>query len=34
MKEFEKFEAKLRDQKGPDAAASTVGKGGLDRAEA
>ena len=34
MKEFEKFEEKLRQQKGPDAIASTVGKGSLDRAEA
>ena len=34
MKEFEKFEEKLRQQKGPDAVASMVGKGSLDRAEA
>lgn len=34
IKEFEKFEAKLREQKGPDATASTVGKGSLDRVEA
>lgn len=34
MKEFAKFEEKLRQQKGPDAVASTVGKGSLDRAEA
>ena len=34
IKEFEKFEEKLRQQKGPDAVASTVGKGSLDRAEA
>ncbi|KAK5058930.1 hypothetical protein LTR84_011194 [Exophiala bonariae] len=33
MKEFEKFEEKLRQQKGPDAAPSTVGKGSLDFAE-
>ena len=30
LKEFAKFEEKLRQQKGPDAAASTVGKGSLD----
>jgi Fe-S cluster biogenesis protein NfuA len=30
MKEFAKFEEKLRQQKGPDAAPSTVGKGSLD----
>ena len=34
MKEFAKFEEKLRLQKGPDATASTVGKGSLDTAEA
>ncbi|TKA72487.1 hypothetical protein B0A55_06697 [Friedmanniomyces simplex] len=34
MKEFAKFEEKLRAQKGPDAAPSTVGKGSLDTAEA
>lgn len=33
MKEFANFEEKLRQQKGPDAMASTVGKGSLDRAE-
>lgn len=33
MKEFAKFEEKLRQQKGPDAAPSTVGKGSLDLAE-
>ncbi|KAM0721108.1 hypothetical protein Q7P37_003394 [Cladosporium fusiforme] len=33
MKEFEKFEEKLRTQKGPDAAPSTTGKGSLDTAE-
>jgi NFU1 iron-sulfur cluster scaffold homolog, mitochondrial len=33
MKEFAKFEEKLRQQKGPDAVASTIGKGSLDRAE-
>ena len=30
MKEFAKFEEKLMQQKGPDAVASTVGKGSLD----
>jgi len=30
MKEFARFEEKLRQQKGPDAVASTVGKGSLD----
>jgi hypothetical protein len=30
MREFAKFEEKLRQQKGPDATASTVGKGSLD----
>ena len=30
MREFERFEEKLRQQKGPDAAPSTVGKGSLD----
>ncbi|KAK0266448.1 hypothetical protein LTS16_023883 [Friedmanniomyces endolithicus] len=34
MKEFAKFEEKLRAQKGADAAPSTVGKGTLDTAEA
>lgn len=34
MKEFAKFEEKLRLQKGPGATASTVGKGSLDTAEA
>ncbi|MCJ1313389.1 hypothetical protein MMC25_007067 [Agyrium rufum] len=34
IKEFEKFEEKLRQQKGPDATAGTIGKGSLDRAEA
>ena len=34
MKEFELFEEKLRQQKGPNATPSTVGKGSLDRAEA
>ncbi|KAF2768196.1 HIRA-interacting protein 5 [Teratosphaeria nubilosa] len=34
MKEFAKFEEKLKAQKGPDAAPSTVGKGSLDTAEA
>lgn len=34
MKEFAKFEEKLRQQKGADAGASTVGNGSLDRAEA
>ncbi|KAK4900179.1 hypothetical protein LTR49_027507 [Elasticomyces elasticus] len=34
MKEFAKFEEKLRAQKGPDAAPSTVGKGSLDTVEA
>ncbi|KAK6380349.1 hypothetical protein LTS17_005539 [Exophiala oligosperma] len=33
MKEFAKFEEKLRQQKGPDAIPSTVGKGSLDYAE-
>jgi Fe-S cluster biogenesis protein NfuA len=33
MKEFARFEEKLRQQKGPDAVASTVGKGSLDYAE-
>lgn len=28
--EFAKFEEKLKQQKGPDASASTVGKGSLD----
>lgn len=34
MQEFAQFEAKLKAQKGPDAIASTVGKGSLDTAEA
>lgn len=34
MKEFAKFEEKLKAQKGPDAVASTVGKGSLDTVEA
>lgn len=34
MQEFAKFEAKLKEQKGPDAVASTVGKGSLDTVEA
>ena len=34
MQEFAKFEAKLKEQKGPDAIASTVGKGSLDAVEA
>ncbi|KAL0258935.1 hypothetical protein SLS55_006440 [Diplodia seriata] len=33
LKEFAKFEEKLRQQKGPDATASTVGKGSLDTVE-
>ncbi|KAF1917188.1 HIRA-interacting protein 5 [Ampelomyces quisqualis] len=33
MKEFAKFEEKLKAQKGPDAVSSTVGKGSLDFAE-
>ena len=34
LKEFAKFEEKLKAQKGPDAVASTVGKGSLDAVEA
>lgn len=34
MKEFAKFEEKLKEQKGPRAVASTVGKGSLDTVEA
>ena len=34
MQEFAKFEAKLKEQKGPDAIASTVSQGSLDTAEA
>lgn len=34
MREFAKFEEKLRQAKGPDAVASTIGKGSLDTAEA
>jgi hypothetical protein len=30
MQEFAKFEEKLKQQKGPDAVASTIGKGSLD----
>lgn len=33
IKEFAKFEEKLREQKGVDAVASTIGKGSLDQAE-
>jgi len=33
IKEFAKFEEKLRQQKGPDAVAGTVGKGSLDYVE-
>lgn len=33
MKEFAKFEEKLKEQKGPHAIASTVSKGSLDTAE-
>jgi len=34
MQEFSKFEEKLKQQKGPGAVASTIGKGSLARAEA
>ncbi|WEW58331.1 hypothetical protein PRK78_003799 [Emydomyces testavorans] len=34
LKEFEKFEEKLRQQNGPNAVASTIGKGSLDTADA
>ena len=34
IREFAKFEEKLREKKGPEAAASTIGKGSLDTAEA
>ena len=34
MQEFAKFEEKLKEQKGPQAIASTVGKGSLDTVEA
>ena len=34
MKEFAKFEEKLKEQKGPQAVASTVGKGSLDSVDA
>lgn len=34
MKEFAKFEEKLKEQKGPQAATSTAGKGSLDTVEA
>lgn len=33
IKEFAKFEEKLRQQKGPDSIPSTVGKGSLDFVE-
>lgn len=33
MEEFAKFEAKLNEQKGPDAIASMAGKGSLDTVE-
>lgn len=33
LKEFAKFEEKLRQQKGPDATTGTVGKGSLDYVE-
>jgi hypothetical protein len=33
IKEFAKFEEKLRQQKGPEAVAGTVGKGSLDYVE-
>lgn len=33
MQEFARFEEKLKQQKGPDAVASTVGKGSLDAVE-
>jgi hypothetical protein len=33
LAEFAKFEEKLRQQKGPNAAPSTVGKGSLDTVE-
>ena len=34
MAEFAKFEEKLKQQKGPEAIASTVGKGSLDALDA
>lgn len=34
IREFAKFEEKLKQQKGPGAIAGTIGKGSLDRAEA
>lgn len=34
IQEFAKFEAKLKEQKGPDTIAATLGKGSLDTAEA
>ena len=34
MKEFARFEEKLKQRKGPDAISSTIGKGSLDTAEA
>jgi NFU1 iron-sulfur cluster scaffold homolog, mitochondrial len=34
MKEFAKFEEKLKQEKEPDSIASTVGKGSLDTVEA
>ena len=33
MQEFAKFEERLKQQKGPEAVASTVGKGSLDTAQ-
>lgn len=33
LKEFARFEEKLRQQKGPDAGPSTIGKGSLDMVE-
>lgn len=34
MKEFAKFEEKLKERKGPQAVASTAGKGSLDSVQA
>jgi NFU1 iron-sulfur cluster scaffold homolog, mitochondrial len=34
LKEFAKFEEKLKSQKGADAVATTIGKGSLDTVEA
>ena len=34
LQEFAKFEEKLKENKGPQAVASTVGKGSLDTVEA